>query len=178
MIWRTWASDSRSSARSEYSTRAVGLVLADPTTPRYWVVSASSRSSRRPRASFVAVPSEGIRSPRISREIVEWSTPDCWASWRCDIFLALSCVLSHSLKARPFCVVIGAWALRGNDPGWVNPLASLSMRRLVTCITRSYRLDDHLAVPSGTNRRGRVGRGGTRWPAALGLNTARFGVWI
>ena len=39
--------------------------------PRYCGVSASSRSSRRPRASLVAVPRDGIRSPRISREIVE-----------------------------------------------------------------------------------------------------------
>ena len=51
-------------------------------------------------------PSDGIRSPRISREIVEWSTPDCWASWRCDIFLALSWARSHSLNARPFWVVM------------------------------------------------------------------------
>ena len=34
-------------------------------------VSVSSRSSRRPRASLVAVPSEGVRSPRTRREIVE-----------------------------------------------------------------------------------------------------------
>ena len=60
---------------------------------------------------MVAVPSEGIRSPRISREMVEWSTPDCCASWRCDIFLALSCARSHSLNARPFSVVIARLGL-------------------------------------------------------------------
>ena len=106
MIWRTCGSVSRSSARSAYSTRAVGFIDPDATSPRYCGVSASSRSSRRPRASFVAVPSDGIRSPRMSREIVEWSTPDCWASWRCDIFLALSWARSHSLNARPFWVVM------------------------------------------------------------------------
>src|SRR5438552_3339325 len=106
MIWRTCGSLSDSSARSAYSTRAVGFVAPAETRPRYCGVSASSRSSRRPRASFVAVPREGIRSPRMRREIVEWSTPDCWASCRWDIFLALSWARSHSLNARPFCVVI------------------------------------------------------------------------
>ncbi len=71
MIWRTCGSDRSSSARSAYSTRAVGFVGPDATMPRYWGVSASSRSSRRPRASFVAVPRDGMRSPRMSREIVE-----------------------------------------------------------------------------------------------------------
>ena len=116
MIWRTCGSLRSSSARSAYSTRAVGFVLPAATRPRYCGVSASSRSSRRPRASLVAVPRDGIRSPRISREIVEWSTPDCWASCRCDIFLALSCARSHSLNARPFWVVIVAWALHGIEP--------------------------------------------------------------
>ena len=91
MIWRTCPSLSTSSARSAYSTRAVGFAGApDDMRPRYCGVSASSCSSRRPRASLVAVPRDGIRSPRINREIVEWSTPDCWASCRWDIFLALS----------------------------------------------------------------------------------------
>ena len=106
MIWRTCGSERASSARSAYSTRAVGFCGPTDTTPRAVGVSASSRISRRPRASLVAVPSEGMRSPRISREIVEWSTPDCWASWRCDIFLALSCARSHSLNARPLSVVM------------------------------------------------------------------------
>src|SRR3989441_1094299 len=101
MIWRTCGSLSDSSARSAYSTRAVGFVAPAETRPRYCGVSASSRSSRRPRASFVAVPREGIRSPRMRREIVEWSTPDCWASCRWDIFLALSWARSHSLNPRP-----------------------------------------------------------------------------
>src|SRR5690242_1030768 len=112
MIWRTCGSDSSSSARSAYSTRAVGLTAPAATRPRYCAVSASSRSSRRPRASLVAVPRDGMRSPRIRREIVEWSTPDCWASCRCDIFLALSWARSHSLKARPFweVVIVSYWA--------------------------------------------------------------------
>src|SRR6185295_7689691 len=101
MTWRTWASLRASSARSEYSTRAVGFCTPPPIRPRYCGPSSFSPSSRRPRASFVAVPSDGMRSPRTRREIVEWSTPDCWASCRCDIFLALSCARSHSLKARP-----------------------------------------------------------------------------
>src|SRR5664279_3593168 len=135
MIWRTCGSLRTSSERRAYSTRAVGFDAPDDIRPRYCGVSASSRSSRRPRASFVAVPSDGMRSPRISREIVEWSTPDCWASWRWDIFLALSWARSHSLKARPFWVVISVrWALRWatigslpncpDDPTW--PVASLS----------------------------------------------------
>src|ERR1035441_8518959 len=135
MIWRTWGSLRTSSARRAYSTRAVRLAAPDDIRPRYCGVSASSRSSRRPRASFVAVPSDGIRSPRISREIVEWSTPDCPASWRWDIFLALSCARSHSLKARPFVVVISArwtlrWATIGSLPNCpdhpTRPVASLS----------------------------------------------------
>src|SRR4029079_14508387 len=101
MTWRTWASLRASSARSEYSTRAVGFWTPPPIRPRYCGPSSFSPSSRRPRASLVAVPSEGMRSPRTRREMVEWSTPDCWASCRCDIFLALSCARSHSLKARP-----------------------------------------------------------------------------
>ena len=106
MIWRTCGSVSASSARSAYSTRAVGFCGPTDTTPRAALVSESSRISRSPRASLVAVPSDGMRSPRIRREIVEWSTPDCWASWRCDIFLALSWARSHSLNARPFSVVM------------------------------------------------------------------------
>ena len=106
MICRTCGSESASSARSAYSTRAVGFCGPTDTTPSAVGVSESSRISRSPRASLVAVPREGIRSPRISREIVEWSTPDCCASWRCDIFLALSCARSHSLNARPFSVVM------------------------------------------------------------------------
>jgi len=101
MTWRTWASPSASSARSAYSTRAVGFWTPPPMRPRYCGPSSFSPSSRRPRASLVAVPSDGMRSPRTSREIVEWSTPDCCASWRCDIFLAFSWARSHSLKARP-----------------------------------------------------------------------------
>ncbi len=42
----------------------------------------------------------------MSLEIVEWSTPDCCANWRWDIFLALSWALSHSLNARSLCPVI------------------------------------------------------------------------
>src|SRR3989440_3377676 len=117
MIWRTCGSLNSSSARSAYSTRAVGLVAPAATRPRYWGVSASSRSSRSPRASLVAVPSDGMRSPRVRREIVEWSTPDCWASWRCDIFLALSCARSHSLNARPFWLVIVGGELRDPQRG-------------------------------------------------------------
>ena len=71
MIWRTCGSPRTSSARSAYSTRAVGFDEPDDIRPRYCGVSASSRSSRSPRASFVAVPSDGMRSPRIRREIVE-----------------------------------------------------------------------------------------------------------
>src|SRR5450759_5157123 len=113
MTWRTCGSDRNSSARKAYSMRAVGFAAPEATAPRYCGASASSRISRSPRASLVAVPSDGIRSPRISREIVEWSTPDCWASWRWDIFLTLSCARSHSLNARPFVVVISArWTLR------------------------------------------------------------------
>ena len=117
MIWRTWGSLSHSSARSAYSTRVVGFVAPAETRRRYCGVSASSRSSRRPRASLVAVPREGIRSPRISREIVEWSTPDCCASWRWDIFLALSWARSHSLNARPFWEVI----VESGTPGGEKP---------------------------------------------------------
>src|SRR5712692_5204469 len=106
MIWRTWALLSASSAPSEYDTRAVGFVEPDETRPRYCAGSASSWSSRRPRASLVAVPSEGIRPPRTSLEIVEWSTPEWWASWRWDIFLPLSSARSHSANARPFWVVM------------------------------------------------------------------------
>ena len=101
MTWRTCASLSDSSARSAYSTRAVGFWTPPPIRPRYCGPSSFSPSSRSPRASFVAVPSDGMRSPRTSREIVEWSTPDCWASCRCDIFLAFNWARSHSLKARP-----------------------------------------------------------------------------
>jgi hypothetical protein len=50
------------------------------------------------RASFIAVRSEGTRSPRTSREIDEWSTPERSASCRCDIFLTLSWLPNHSLK--------------------------------------------------------------------------------
>ena len=114
-------------------------------------MSASSWSSRSPRASLVAVPRDGMRSPRISREIVERSTPDCCASCRCDIFLALSCARSHSLNARPFWSSFVAWALRGSrvrcgDPGvsgWV---------RCRSRITRSYwrgRFDRAAAARSG-----------------------------
>ena len=70
MTWRTCASLRYSSARSEYSTRAVGFVAVEATRPKYCGVSASSWISRRPRASFVAGPSEGVRSPRVSRERV------------------------------------------------------------------------------------------------------------
>ena len=109
MTWRTCASPRASSARRAYSTRAVGFMVVPPETrPRYCGASASSRISRRPRASLVAVPRDGVRSPRTSREIVEWSTPDACASWRCDIFLALSWARSHSLKGRPVCVVMSA----------------------------------------------------------------------
>src|SRR2546423_1537980 len=147
MIWRTCGSLSSSSARSAYSTRAVGLVAPAETRPRYWGVSASSRSSRRPRASLVAVPSDGIRSPRIRREIVEWSTPDCWASWRCDIFLALSCARSHSLNARPFWLVIVFGALRDPQRA-VAAMPKLSREGPFGCITRSYR--EALGRPSAS----------------------------
>ena len=56
------------------SSDLVGLLLAVAAVCAAWArrhTSASSRSSRRPRASLVAVPNDGIRSPRIRREIVE-----------------------------------------------------------------------------------------------------------
>ena len=84
-----------------------GSAARPPRGPGTAGVSASSRSSRRParqlrgRAQGRASDHRGSR-----REIVEWSTPDCWASCRWDIFLALSWARSHSLKARPFWCVI------------------------------------------------------------------------
>ena len=150
MIWRTCGSVRRSSARRAYSTRAVGFIEPAATSPRYCGVSASSRSSRSPRASLVAVPSDGIRSPRISREIVEWSTPDCWASCRCDIFLALSWARSHSLNARPFWVVISERALRPDRPMALagdTAMAQLSIGPERSCITRWYRRRTLPATP-------------------------------
>lgn len=47
--------------------------------------------------------------------MVEWSTPDCCASWRCDIFLTFSCVRSHSLKARPLRTLM--WMLWASGKG-------------------------------------------------------------
>ena len=106
MIWRTCGSDSISSARSAYSTRAVGLTRRRRRQAEILGGVRVLAELAEALASFVAVPSDGIRSPRISREIVEWSTPDCCASWRCDIFFALSWARSHSLNARPFWVVV------------------------------------------------------------------------
>ena len=64
-----------------------------------------------------------------SREIVEWSTPDCCASWRCDIFLALSCARSHSLNARPFSVVMTALlGLRGTVRGFMGSVGTAVRR--------------------------------------------------
>ena len=153
MIWRTWGSDSASSARSAYSTRAVGFCGPTDTTPSAADASASSRISRRPRASLVAVPRDGIRSPRMSREIVEWSTPDCWASWRCDIFLALSWARSHSLNARPFSVVIVALA-------WASAVTPRDLKRSVDGVVRAPNHPLVLA-PVSVRRHMRCGRG--RW---------------
>ena len=114
---------------------------------------------RRPRAAragrgraWSRCPSDGMRSPRISREIVEWSTPDCWASCRCDIFLALSWARSHSLNARPFWVVIVVvMALRWSHAQDGAAMPALSGRSASPCITRSYR------SPIATRSDGRAG---------------------
>src|SRR6478736_161399 len=162
MIWRTCGSLSRSSARSAYSTLAVGFIDPEATRPRYCGVSASSRSSRRPRASLVAVPRDGIRSPRIRREMVEWSTPDCCASWRCDIFLALSWARSHSLKARPFCVVMSRWALRRDRPSFADRPASDPHYRMGPRAPVSPVGTDELDPRTATRPDGAVGSGGVR----------------
>ena len=52
------------------------------------------------------MPSDGIRSPLISRLIVQWSTPDWSANWRWLIFFSFSCARSHELKERGVCSVI------------------------------------------------------------------------
>ena len=121
MTWRTCASPSASSARSAYSTRAVGFMVALPETrPRYCGASASSRISRRPRASLVAVPSDG--GPVTADEPRDRGVVDAGRLRQ----LALRHLLGLELGAQPLVegsTVLGGhvlWAL----PGRAEPSAS------------------------------------------------------